>query len=155
MDDRFETFTVLINRISRNIRRIKNNEMAEYGLRSAHISCLYYLSLTDGLTATELCERCEEDKATISRALLFLEHEGYLTCESRSVKRYRSPLRLTEKGRAVGQQITDKVSHVLAAVGAALTDAERAGFYHNLSRISDGLDAILQDNRGTESGEPV
>ena len=43
MKERFETFTVLINRISRNIRKIKNQEMAEYNLRSPHISCLYYL----------------------------------------------------------------------------------------------------------------
>ena len=41
--ERFETFTVLINRISRNIRKIKNQEMAEYNLKSAHVSCLYYI----------------------------------------------------------------------------------------------------------------
>ena len=58
MEERFETFTVLINRISRNIRKIKNQEMAEYQLRSAHVSCLYYLYLSERLTATELCERC-------------------------------------------------------------------------------------------------
>ena len=29
MENRFETFTVLINRISRNIRKIKNQEMEE------------------------------------------------------------------------------------------------------------------------------
>ena len=29
MQERFETFTVLINRISRNIRKIKNQEMAD------------------------------------------------------------------------------------------------------------------------------
>ena len=69
MKKRFETFTVLLNRISRNIRKLKNREMAEYNLRSAHISCLYYLYLSEGLTATELCERCEEDKATVSRAV--------------------------------------------------------------------------------------
>ena len=98
MENRFETFTVLINRISRNIRKIKNQEMEEYQLRSAHISCLYYLYASDGLTAAELCERCEEDKATISRALEFLEEEGYLSCESKTAKRYKSPLSLTEKG---------------------------------------------------------
>ena len=43
MQERFETFTVLINRISRDIRRIKNQEMAAYHLRSAHVSCLYYI----------------------------------------------------------------------------------------------------------------
>ena len=69
MQERFETFTVLINRISRDIRRIKNQEMAAYHLRSAHVSCLYYIYSLDGVTAAELCEHCEEDKATISRAL--------------------------------------------------------------------------------------
>ena len=56
MKERFETFTMLINRISRNIRKIKNQEMVEYGLRSIHVSCLYYLYSADFLTATELCE---------------------------------------------------------------------------------------------------
>ncbi|MBQ3057758.1 MAG: winged helix-turn-helix transcriptional regulator [Clostridia bacterium] len=105
MQERFETFTVLINRISRNIRKIKNQEMAEYNLRSVHISCLYYLYTVDGLTATDLCERCEEDKATISRALDFLEQNNFLTCEAKYAKRYRSPLVLTEKGIDVGKKI--------------------------------------------------
>ena len=47
MQERFETFTVLINRISRDIRRIKNQEMAVYHLRSAHVSCLYYIYSLD------------------------------------------------------------------------------------------------------------
>ena len=78
MLDRFETFTVLIHRINRNIRKLKNQEMAAYDLRSAHISCLYYLYIHGGLTATDLCERCEEDKATVSRALDYLEQQDEL-----------------------------------------------------------------------------
>ena len=73
MNERFERFTVLITKISRNIRKIKNKEMADYDLRSPHVSCLYYLYVSESLTATDLCERCEEDKATISRSIDFLE----------------------------------------------------------------------------------
>ena len=63
MEQRYETFTVLINRISRSIRKIKNQEMAEYNLRSVHISCLYHLYLSQGLTATSLCDTvCEKCK---------------------------------------------------------------------------------------------
>ena len=41
MQERFETFTVLINRISRDIRRIRNQEMAAYHLRqNADVACL-------------------------------------------------------------------------------------------------------------------
>ena len=142
MQERFETFTVLINRISRNIRKIKNCEMAEYNLRSAHISCLYYLYISNKLTATELCERCEEDKATISRALDYLETNGYLICESKSIKRYKSPLVLTEKGNDVGKKIADKIGSVLDAISDGLTEEERVAFYRSLSIISESLDAV-------------
>ena len=113
MQERFETFTVLINRISRDIRRIKNQEMAAYHLRSAHVSCLYYIYSLDGVTAAELCEHCEEDKATISRALEHLESNGFIVRNSERAKRYRSPLRLTEKGQEAGKRIAEKISAVL------------------------------------------
>ena len=144
MQERFETFTVLINRISRNIRRIKNQEMAEYNLRSAHISCLYYLYTNKGATATDLCERCEEDKATVSRALDYLETNGFLTCESKRVKRYKSPLILTDKGNEAGEKIADKIDGVLNAVSGGLTEEERLGFYRSLAIISDSLEAVCK-----------
>ncbi len=143
MKERFETFTVLIAKISRNIRKIKNQEMAEYGLRSAHVSCLYYLYSAKSLTATELSERCEEDKATISRALDFLEEEGYIVCESQTAKRYRSPISLTDKGNEVGKKIFDKVNHVLEKISEVLPEAERIEFYKSLSIISDSLDRYV------------
>ena len=142
MEDRFETFTVLINRISRNIRKIKNQEMAEHGLRSAHISCLYHLYKVEKITATELSERCEEDKATISRALDFLETNGFISCPSQSAKRYKCPLTLTEKGRMVAEEIVEKVDGVLALVSVGLTEEERNAFYRSLSIISDSIDAV-------------
>ncbi|MEE1115390.1 MAG: transcriptional regulator [Clostridia bacterium] len=143
MTERFETFTVLIAKISRNIRKIKNQEMAEYDLRSSHISCLYYLYCTDKLTATELCDRCEEDKATISRSIDYLEKNGYLTCETKSAKRYKSPILLTEKGREVGEKISVKINNVLDEISVGMTEKERVEFYKNLAIISDSLETIV------------
>ena len=147
MEHRFETFTVLITKINRCIRKIKNLEMAEYGLRSAHISCLYYLYGEHDLTATDLCERCEEDKATISRALDYLESNGYITCESKSAKRYKSPLLLTEKGKEVSRQIAEKINRVLDEVSAGLSEAERVSFYRSLSFISNHLEQVCDQLR--------
>ena len=149
MEKRFETFTVLVNRISRNIRKIKNQEMAEYGLRSAHVSCLYYLYTEKGLTATDLCECCEEDKATISRALEFLEGRGYLCCESKTAKRYKSPLLLTEKGEEIAGLIAGKIDWVLKEISAGLTEEERLAFYRSLSIISSSLDAVARTSINT------
>ena len=107
MQRRFETFTVLINRISRDIRKIKNQEMASYHLRSAHVSCLYYMYSLGSVTSAELCEHCEEDKATISRAVDYLETNGFLRRDV-DAKRYKSPLLLTEKGRALAETIYER-----------------------------------------------
>ena len=142
MQERFETFTVLINRISRNIKKIKNQEMAEYNLRSAHISCLYYIYILKNATATDLCERCEEDKATISRALDYLDNNGYIIREVESTKRYKSPLLLSDKGKEVGKKIADKISGVLDTISVGLTEEERVAFYRSLAIISDSLEAV-------------
>ncbi len=128
---------------SRNIRKIKNQEMAEYGLRSAHISCLYYLYLAKALTVTDLSERCEEDKATISRALDFLEEKEFITCESKHVKRYNSPFYLTGKGKEVGEKITDKINCVLEEICIDLTEEQRIEFYRCLAIISDSLELCV------------
>ena len=145
MKERFETFTVLINRISRNIRKIKNQEMAEYNLRNSHVSCLYFIYMAGEITATELCEKCEEDKATISRALDYLKKNDYIKCESKNTKRYKSPLVLTEKGALIGKKIGDKIDSVLDEIGIGLSNEERNEFYRSLSIISESLDAVSKN----------
>ena len=147
MNERYETFTVLINRINRNVRRIKNKEMAEYGLRSSHISCLYYLYTGDNImTSADLCERCEEDKATISRSLSYLEANGYLCYRSKNTKRYNSPLILTEFGFEAGKKIADRVNSVLDEIQVFLTEEERVSFYRSLSTISESLETLANKN---------
>ena len=142
VEERFETFTVLIGRINRNIRKIKNQEMASYQLKSIHISCLYYLYSAGSLTAAELCERCEEDKAAVSRALDYLEKEGYLEASDKNAKRYRHPLHLTEKGVQASSIIAAKIDAVLEEINSSLTEQERLAFYRSLTAISNRLDAI-------------
>lgn len=150
MDDRYGMFTMLINRINRNIRKIRNLGMAQYNLKNIHVSCMYHLYLSDGLTATELCERCEEDKATISRAIEHLEKNGYLICQSKTAKRYKSPIVLTDSGAKIGKQIADKIDFVLQEVSVGLTDEDREAFYRCLTMISDHLDAISKKFEMTE-----
>ena len=145
MQERFETFTVLINRISRDIRKIKNQEMAAYHLRSAHVSCLYYIYSLGSVTSAELCEHCEEDKATISRAVDYLETNGFLLRDA-DAKRYKSPLLLTEKGREAGKRITERIDGILETVSHALTEDERLEFYRCLAAISRSLEAIVQSS---------
>lgn len=142
MDANFEAFTVLISRISRSIKRIKTEEMAEFQLKGTHVSCLYYLYLSDSMTAAELCERTEEDKAALSRSLEYLEAQGYLTGPDKGARRYKYPLHLTKKGRAVGQAVADKVSRIASQASCDLTETEREIMYRSLGQICARLEAM-------------
>lgn len=152
MERRFETFTIQIAKISRNILKIKTEEMAEFNLKSPHVSCLYYLyKENEAMTAKELSDICNEDKGAISRSIEFLEKEGYLTCDSKTGKRYKSPLSLTEKGEKVGQIIVHKIDNILKNASEGLSEKNRKIFYDSLILISDNLQKICE-NYGEENG---
>ena len=148
MEERYETFTVLIARINRSIKRVKSAEMAEFQLKGPYVSCLYYLSLTDGLTAAALCERCDEDKAAISRSLDDLEKNGYITCESSTGRRYRAPLHLTERGRAVCRGINERIDRIVDSASKGLSEAERKSMYRALTLISENLEQMYSGKQG-------
>lgn len=146
MEDRFETFTILISRINRSIRKIKNQEMADWGLKSIHVSCLHYLRSQGSLTAAELCERCEEDKAAVSRAIDHLRSEGFIEASTNGVKPYKCPLVLTKKGEQAGDAIAQKIATVLREIDDSLTDEQRAAFYQSLAVVSDRLGTIASES---------
>lgn len=145
MDDRYAIFTLLISKINRCIQKIKSEEMSEFGLKGTHVSCLYYLYKENGnLTAKELSVRCGEDKGAISRTIDFLETNGYLTCESKTEKRYRSPLFLTEKGKDIGEYISLKIDTYLSLASIGIKKEERLSLYKNLNLIAENLQNICE-----------
>ena len=146
MYHRYKDFTVLITKISRSIKRIKTFEMEEINLKSPHVSCLYYLYKEGKLTATEICEISEEDKAQISRALDYLELHGYVVCESNQKKRYKSHFDLTVKGKEASKHIANKIDNILDEVSNELTEEERMILYKSLNVISTNLEKINERN---------
>ena len=147
MEERFQTFTVLITNLSRSIHKIKTEEMAKFNLKSSHVSCLYYLYKERTLTAKELCDICEEDKANVSRSLKYLEQNGYLMCESATRKRYQSPLGLTEKGREVGRRIAERIDSILKKASEGLDEASREIMYRCLTSVSRNLQTLCHNEK--------
>ncbi len=145
MEERFETFTGLMTTINRSIRKIKTEEMAKYTLKSPHVTCLFYLYKEGALTAKTLCERCEEDKANISRSIDYLEKNGYIVCHSQSAKRYRCPLELTEKGSKIGREISQKIDSMLLKASDGLNEEHKLIMYECLAQINDNLQKICEE----------
>ena len=138
MQNRYEVFTTLINSINRSIRRIKNEAMKDYNLKSHHVSCLYYLYKEGGLTPTELTEYCDEDKAAISRSLDFLEKNEYLI-RAKNKKQYNCKIVLTKKGQEVAKYITQKIDNILVEVDELILEENRNVFYETLKLIEISL----------------
>lgn len=145
MEKRFQNFTVLITKINRCIHKIKAEEMSAFGLKSPHVSCLYYLFKFGPLTAKELCDVCAEDKAAISRSIDFLEKNGYIICNDNAKKRYRSDLQLTEVGRDIGQRVSQKIDYIVDIASEGIAPEQRQALYQSLDIICENLEKICKN----------
>lgn len=144
MEERFKTFTVLIASISRSIRKIKSFEMLSYNLKSQHVSCLYFINKVGSLTAKELCELCDEDKSKVSRSLKYLEEVGLVSCESKHTKRYLSPIALTERGKEIGCEISERIDKLLLKSSQGISIEDLEIFYRCFRIINDNLQRISE-----------
>ena len=143
MIQRFDAFVSGITSCYKYIQRIKSLEMTEFGLKGTHVMCLYYLrQYPTGLTASQLCGLCAEDKAAISRTVSELKSRGYITTLSQ--KAYRAMLTLTNAGQEVARKFDRLIEGWVSTGGDGLSDEERSDFYKTLSTITDNLRARIE-----------
>lgn len=147
MTDSFEMLTGGISSVYKNIQKIKKLSMNELGLKGVHVMCIYYLySTPEGLTASELCTRCREDKAAISRILSELERFGMITYHQTAHtegRKYRAKAVLTEKGYSYGSKVAELIRQSVDAGRNGLTMEETKIFYRVLYHISDNLEQLI------------
>lgn len=141
MQDRFKDFTVLISRASRCIKKLKSDKMNEFNLKGPHVYVLYYLRAYGSLTASQLCELCNDDKALLSRSIDHLEENGYITRDNSS-KRYRSKIHLTPKGEVVAEKMVELVGEIVDEASRGLSQENRAIMYESLALICDNLEKM-------------
>lgn len=146
MRDRFESFAVSVLELGRQIQKIKELEMGRLGLKASHTMCLYHLgNHPEGLTATQLVERCREDKAAISRSLNQLMERGLVVRETGEGQRaYRCRHYLTHQGEEMVNRIKDRIGAALSNGGNGLTPEQRETFYRALDLIRENLTGYLK-----------
>ena len=138
MIQRFHAFVSGITSCYKYIQRIKSLEMTEFGLKGTHVMCMYYLRQNPGgLTASQLCGLCAEDKAAISRTVSELKSRGYIT--TLSEKAYRAMLTLTAAGQEIARKFDQLIESWVAIGGDGLSYEERTDFYRSLSAIAENL----------------
>lgn len=144
MITRFEQFTTTITQIYKNLQKVKMQEVADLELRGTHVMCLFQLNRhPEGLTITQLSNLCGEDKAATSRTMSDLIKKGLAANEHE--KKYRAPMRLTEIGQTVANQIDTQAIQAVETIGKGLTNEEREIFYKALTTISENLKDYLNE----------
>lgn len=158
MIDRFEDFTSYINQAYKYILKIKARKMKPFGLKAAHVMCLFYIGKhEEGLTASELVALAMEDKAAISKTLSELKLKDLVcTDDGGGTRIYRAKYLLTDQGREVYSVIGEIIVRTVEECGKGLSAEERNIFYRSLKTIVSNLkdySAILESDVATEITE--
>ena len=144
MLSKYEAFAAAISAVYRNIQKIERDEMTLCGGKGAFA---HYLTVLyrhpEGLTAAEMCDICDKDKAAISRVVAELEERGLVLRTDGSA--YRAHICLSEEGRATAEYVLQRAQAAVDTCGQGLTDAERSVFYAVLNHIAGNLETIARD----------
>ena len=116
------------------------------GLKANHVMYMYYLGKNpEGLTATELCKLCIEDKAAVSRTIVNLTKKGFVKpVESNSVRKYRTKIMLTEEGIEINNKFKEAIATAVSKASSNLNDSDRENFYRVFFHITDNLEMICE-----------
>jgi len=143
MLDRFETFSLAIAGIYRCLHKIEADEMSKFGLKGSLAQYLFAMRRhPEGITAAQLCEMCDKDKAAVSRAITEMEQKGLVERLRSDSTSYRVPLALTSTGETAAQHVCEKAAVAVELAGNGLTDDQRAVFYGALGLIDRNLRSI-------------
>ena len=139
---RFEVFSNNISIIHKNIRRLKNEVMKDYGLTGSQGIYLSYLLLyRDGLTVSSLAEIIGADKASVSRAFSHLYKKGYIYYPNFSgEKKYNTPAVITPKAQEIMVPVVETISNLIDII--SLTDIkedDRTTMYRTLRTTAGNI----------------
>lgn len=157
---RYEQFSFTISCIYRQIQKIERDEMVKYGMRGAYAQYLVAMSrYPKGITASQLCEVCDRDKAAISRAVNDMEVHGLVERRGEGDSHYRAALALTKKGRELAAVVLKRAQMAVEVAGQGMSDEERMIFYACLDRIERNLHSIsrqgIPENEETEGEKTI
>lgn len=122
-----------------------------FGFGRAHHRIIYFVGANPGISVGELLAILKITKQSLSRVLSQLVEEAFIEQETDAGDRRRRRLYLTEKGRALEHQLTDRQSrHVASAYRDAGAEAV-AGFRTVLRGLISEEDRDRVAHRDTDT----
>ena len=142
----YERFSFVVSVINRQIQKIERDEMIKYGYKGAFAQYLMAMRHhPEGITAAQLSEICDKDKAAVSRVISEMTEKGLVVRRCTNDTLYRAKITLTEEGHKIAEFIATRASAAVVAVGNELNDEERKMFYATLNFIASKLQVISKE----------
>ena len=141
--NRYVVFSAHIEKLYKNMQKVKTDRMNRLGLRSTDVSVLIMASRhPNGLTVTELATECGVDKAVVSRAAHILLLQGYMTYANNILCNYRKKIKLTEKGTATVKAISHLAEEAVSEVSQDISQNDLDIFYRTLEKITQNISRL-------------
>ncbi len=143
---RFEMFANNISIIHKNISRLKNDVMKEYGLTGNQGIYLAYLLLyRDGLTVSQFAEIAGVDKAAVSRTYSTLYKKGYIEYpDFVGDKKYNTPALITDKAREIMVPVVNMIYELIDTISlTGIEEEERTVMYRTLRTTAGNISKLV------------
>ena len=129
---KYEEFSLGIHELYSSMHKNESVVMGKYGLRGAYVKYLVAMFQNpDGLTISQLCEVCDQDKAAVSRAVSELVGREFIWRDNPRGNHYRARLKLTERGESLAREVYGSAEKVFEEALAVL-DEEQQEELHKL-----------------------
>jgi DNA-binding MarR family transcriptional regulator len=147
-DDTLEAFWLFFH-VARQILSTFQNRLERYGLSDGKLVILILLrhAPNNTLTPSELAERCEVTRGTITGLLDGLERSGLIARKNHPEDRRMLTIQLTEQGLAFIDEIMPRHFRRFGEMiqRANLSKEEEQQFMAILKKIQQGIPAMLED----------
>ena len=141
--ERFVPFVLHTERIAKNIKRLADEKMGPYGLRSSHVMCILQLAKSEnGLSSAELSDACGVDKAFISRITTELTEKNYIV-RSGALGKYKMKFVLTDEGLEIFDIIQGYLCEFIGFIDKNTATRKLEIFYEVLASIDERLAQII------------
>ena len=142
----FEDFVSFVYLSHKALHLIKSYEIKEFGIKGYHMLVMHYLAKSEGgLSSGELCDKCKEDKAAVSRYLKKLYQKGYVVVEDNEEKKYKLKNILTDEGKKVYFELEKHLSKVTGALEKGISAKKLESFVKTLNVVANNFDAFCSE----------
>ncbi|MEV6977769.1 MarR family transcriptional regulator [Kitasatospora sp. NPDC093806] len=152
LDPAIEGAVTRMSKLTRHLRRVREQSVADYGLQKHEFDTLHELAGRGGrATPTELRADLNIAPASVTGRLELLERRGYVVRTPSSEDRRRVDVELTEAGRAAWREALDVVGHEEHRLLGVLSADERQQLSDLLRRVLLAVERPAADPKEVSS----